>query len=165
MNIQGSLNQLLGIAAVVARTSPEYEKASKLKDLKKEQTALEARERVMLQKDTYGSDEDFANLYGELTNVKGLRFKYEPTEENYEAWVESFSTDAKRKQKLEEENKEGLERKKQQEFEESEQKRKSELRAKYAAEKAQIDLRDRVLGKRYGSINFSRHLLGGEDYE
>lgn len=77
MNIQGSINQLLTLATLAARTSPTLQKRVKIRDLEKTAEGIEG-----LKDKAQALQRDYNDLY----NIRGELFHLDPTDERWEQW-------------------------------------------------------------------------------
>lgn len=91
MNIQGSINQLLTLAAVGVRTSPEGKKREALKVNETKLKGYEVQLDAMKQSEEYAAEEDFEKIFENITQAKEERFRISPSTETYGDWIESYS--------------------------------------------------------------------------
>ncbi|MBR5128689.1 MAG: hypothetical protein IKU67_01435 [Firmicutes bacterium] len=97
MNIQGSINQLLTLAAVGVRTSPEGKKREALKENETKLKSYELQLDAMKQSEEYATEDEFKELFKQIAKIKEERFRISPSTESYGDWIESTSGYAKDK--------------------------------------------------------------------
>lgn len=161
MNIQGSINQLLTLATLAARTSPGLQKNVKIKDLEKHANKLE---------DIIAADQGETEDIDALYNIKNELFHLDPTDRRYKELKQLYgSTTEGKKEKLSTEMAEKEKQEASKKFREDFTKdlgfnpvQKDMSKSAMATEKAKYSLYQEQDEKRTGRhILYDKHITGG----
>lgn len=181
MNIQGSINQLLTLAAVGIKSDAQLQN---YRALEKQESTLRKTLDTLIEsagKETEGGltvdpEKDINEVYDKLSSIAMEKYQVNPSVKNYQKtydieqerigfkdWYANSSADKKWNwEKYREEQ--NIKREQEQAQREQEKQNKiKQMRAEYARAKAQEDMINRVLERTGPRINFERFLVGGDE--